>query len=97
MNTELFIARRIQSDQLNRKKFSATITGIVTIGIAVSVAVMLAAVAIVTGFKTEIRNKVIGFNSHIQILNYDSNLSYETSPVPSEPPFMDEIKEMKGC
>lgn len=96
MNTELFIARRIQSDQLNRKKFSATITGIVTIGIAVSVAVMLAAVAIVTGFKTEIRNKVIGFNSHIQILNYDSNLSYETSPVPSEPPFMDEIKEMKG-
>ncbi len=82
LNTELFIARRIISGTKNRKHFSSTITGIVIFGIALSIAVMIASVAIVTGFKKEIRNKVIGFGSDIQVINYDSNLSYQTKPIP---------------
>jgi len=35
--------------------------------VALSVAVMLAAIAIVLGFKREIRDKVVGFNSHITL------------------------------
>lgn len=53
--------------------------------IALGFAVMIIAVSIVTGFKEEIRNKVIGFSSHIQISNYDENNSYETRPVDIDP------------
>ena len=57
---------------------------------------MLLAVAIVTGFKNEIRDKTIGFGSHIQILNYDSNLSYETEPIPSDLGIFNEVRELEG-
>jgi hypothetical protein len=41
-------------------------------GIATGLAVMILAVAILTGFKKQIREKIIGFGSNIQIVNYDS-------------------------
>jgi lipoprotein-releasing system permease protein len=44
-------------------------------------AVMIIAVAVVIGFKSEVRNKVIGFGSHIQIANLDAVNSYETHPI----------------
>jgi lipoprotein-releasing system permease protein len=44
-------------------------------------AVMLLAVAIVSGFKSQIRDKVIGFGSHIQILHYDTRNYLEPNPV----------------
>ena len=94
LNTELFIAKRIIRDRNNRKRFSSGITGIAIFGISLGLAVMLVAISIVTGFKQDIRNKVIGFGSHIQILNYDSNLSFETNPIPSDVPFLDEIREL---
>jgi len=70
--------------------------GIAVFGIALGLAVMLTAISIVTGFKEEIRNKVIGFGSHIQILNYDSNVSFETSPINASPEFLPLIKNTKG-
>jgi len=51
--------------------FSRSIVGIAMFGIALSLAVMIVAVAIVTGFKKEISGKVTGFGAHIQILNLD--------------------------
>jgi lipoprotein-releasing system permease protein len=57
---------------------------------------MLVAISIVTGFKEEISNKVIGFGSHIQILNYDSNVSFETNPIDASPDFLPRIKSIKG-
>mgnify|MGYP000134108000 CR=1 FL=1 len=65
-------------------------------GIALSLAVMIVAVAIITGFKKEISNKVTGFGAHLQILNMDSNLSYETAPVPYGLESVDQIREMEG-
>ena len=50
-------------------------------GVTLGFAVMIIAISIVSGFKKEIREKVIGFGSHIQISNYDENNSYETKPV----------------
>lgn len=90
------IARRIISGNKDRKHFSSTITGIVIFGIALSIAVMIAAVAIVTGFKKEIRNKVIGFGSDIQVLNYDSNLSYQTKPIPYNDSIMSAFGSLDG-
>ncbi len=57
---------------------------------------MILSVAIVTGFKQEITNKVVGFGSHIQILNYDSNTSYETVPISRNQPFIPEIEKIPG-
>jgi lipoprotein-releasing system permease protein len=68
--------------------------GIATFGIALGLAVMIVAVAIVTGFKNEISGKVIGFGSHIQLVNMDSNTSYETTPVDKNLPIIDEIRKL---
>lgn len=94
LNLEFFIAKRISGKKRKRKHFSNTISTIVITGITLSVAVMLVSVSIVTGFKNEITNKISGFGSHIQILNYDSNLSYETKPIPASSPIYNEIKNL---
>lgn len=52
--------------------------------IVISLSFMIIAVAVVTGFKQQIRDKVIGFNGHIQITNFDLNTSYETTPIAFE-------------
>lgn len=96
MNLEYFIARRISDRGEKKRRFTGTINGIAIIGIGLSIAVMLIAVAIVTGFKQEIRNKVIGFGSHIQILNYDSNLSYQTEPILEKPEFLENLEKIPG-
>jgi lipoprotein-releasing system permease protein len=57
---------------------------------------MILAVAVLIGFQAEIRNKVIGFSAHIQIDNFDSNASYETSPVSIEQSFYPEMEEVEG-
>ena len=43
--------------------------------------------------KNEITRKVVGFASHIQILNFDSNISYETQPINSNQEFLKDLKE----
>jgi lipoprotein-releasing system permease protein len=96
LNTELFIVRRMIGSRKEGRSFSRSIVGIAMFGIALSLAVMIVAVAIVTGFKKEISNKVTGFGAHIQILNKDSNLSYETSPVPAGLESVARVREMEG-
>jgi len=96
LNTELFIARRIIGKRKARRSFSGSIVSIATFGIALGLTVMILAVAIITGFKKEITAKVTGFGAHIQILNLDSNLSYETQPVPSKLESLQKVRAMKG-
>ena len=95
-NTELFIAKRIYSDSGTSKKFSKSIVSIAVFGIALGLIVMIMSVAIVTGFKQEVRNKVIGFGSHIQLVNYDSNASYTTVPVSENQPWLNQLKAIPG-
>jgi len=52
---------------------------------------MIIAVSVVTGFQQEIRNKVIGFGSHIQISNFDYNVSYETRPISRNQDFYEQL------
>jgi len=95
-NTELFIARRIFFAKGTSRKFSESIVSFAVFGIAFGLFVMILSVAIVTGFKKEVRDKVIGFGSHIQIVNFDSNSSYETVPVSKDQKWLKEIRNMKG-
>lgn len=96
MNVDLFIARRLIKSKDYENNISGPIVSIAVVGIALGLIVMILSVAIVTGFKEEIRNKVFGFGSHIQIINYDSNVSYETKPVNKVQPFLSDIKKLKG-
>ena len=95
-NTELFIARRIFSAKGTSRKFSESIVSFAVFGIAFGLFVMILSVAIVTGFKKEVRNKVIGFGSHIQLVNFDSNSSYETVPISEDQKWLKEIKNLNG-
>ena len=95
-NTELFIARRIFFARGTARKFSESIVSFAVFGIAFGLFVMILSVAIVTGFKKEIRNKVIGFGSHIQLVNFDSNSSYETIPVQENQPWLQEVRNLNG-
>jgi lipoprotein-releasing system permease protein len=59
-------------------------------------AVMILAVAIVKGFKSEIREKVRGFSGDIQISKLDLNSSYENSPFEIEPKKLKSITSQPG-
>ncbi|MCH5238140.1 MAG: ABC transporter permease [Muribaculaceae bacterium] len=66
MNYPFFLARRLSLASGSRKNAPAVTVAIISI--ALSVAVMLASIAIVLGFKKEIREKLIGFNGHITLM-----------------------------
>lgn len=65
MNYPLFIARRLSLASGGHRSSPAVV--VATTAVALSVAVMIAAIAIVTGFKQEISDKVVGFNSHLNV------------------------------
>lgn len=96
MNFELFIVKRIIAERQQENRISRPIVTIAVIGIALGVAAMIISTATVTGFKNQIRDKVIGFGSHIQILNLDSNTSYETSPVNKNQDFLPDLASIPG-
>jgi lipoprotein-releasing system permease protein len=96
MNLPYFIAERLIKGRREETSFSRPINVIAIIGIAMGLAVMILAVSILTGFKKEIREKVVGFGSHLQIMNYDSNISFETSPISEKQEFIPKIKLIPG-
>jgi len=96
LKAERFIANRLTDPKQGKGNLSRPFVRIATIAVAVSLAVMIIAVAILTGFKNEISEKTIGFGSHIQIINYDRNLSFETVPIDSQLDFLPQINEIAG-
>jgi lipoprotein-releasing system permease protein len=96
MNLPYFIAQRLIKGRRQETSFSRPINVIAIVGISTGLAVMILAVAILTGFKQQIRDKIVGFGSHIQVLNFDSNLSFETVPVSIKQEFIPKIKGLQG-
>jgi lipoprotein-releasing system permease protein len=97
MSFELFLARKVHfSKTAGDRQVTPPAVRIAIIGIALGLAIMILAVAIVVGFKKEVRNKVIGFGSHIQITNFDSNTSYETIPVMISDTLLRELQNYPG-
>lgn len=81
MSLSLFIARKLYQNTDGGKRVSRPAVLIAMIGIAIGLIVMIITVAVVVGFKKEIRSKVTGFGSDIQITNLDAIRSYETHPI----------------
>ena len=93
MNTELFIAKRLyKGNKKKEKRVSSPAVSIAITGIALGLVVMILSVSIVIGFKKEIRGKVIGFGSHIQITSFEDNSSYELNPIAISDSLITKIK-----
>lgn len=81
MNLPLFIAKRIYYNQDDKLKVSRPVITIATIGVAIGLAVMIITTSVVLGFKHTIRDKAIGFSSHIQIANFLTLQGAEHLPI----------------
>ena len=96
MNLPLFLARKIYSDQGDRRKVSRPAIRIATIGVAIGLAVMIITVSVVLGFKHTIRDKVVGFGSHVQILNMASVTSVDDHPICIDDSMMQVLDSIGG-
>lgn len=96
MNFELFIARKMTGSTADRNSISAPVIRIAIASIALGMIVMILSVATGSGLQQKIRNKVIGFGGHIQISNFDNNLSYESSPIYKNQEFYPSLHELDG-
>ena len=76
-----FIASRLFRHSDDVKRVSKPAIRIATLGVAVGVAIMLLSTGVVLAFQSEIKNKVLGFGSHIQVINYDSQNSEQYKPI----------------
>lgn len=78
------------------KKFTQPIIKISIAAIALGLTVMIVSLSIVAGFQREIRNKVIGFGGHIQITKYDSQNTYEATPIDKNQAFYPSLDSVEG-
>ena len=81
MHFPLFIAKRLYSEQGDKRKVSRPAIHIATAGVAIGLAVMIISVCVVLGFKHTIRDKVIGFGSHIQVADFLTLQQMEQYPI----------------
>ena len=96
MNLSLFIAKRIYGQQDVQSKVSRPAIRIATIGVAIGLAVMLITVSVVFGFKHTIRDKVVGFGSHLQVQNVLSSTSANTYPVCVDDSILRVLEDING-
>jgi len=81
MNLPLFLARKIYKDTDAKKQASRPAIVISTLGVAIGLAVMIVSVAVIVGFKQQVKEKIVGFASHIQVVEATTVGSYETKPI----------------
>ncbi len=97
MNFELFIAKRIIGNKTYKSSVSAPIIKIGIAAIAIGIVVMLIAIATGFGLQQKIRDKVVAFNGHIEITNYDTNASDESqTPISINQEFYPKFQTIEG-
>jgi len=97
LNFEYFIAKRIIDSKAYKSSISAPIIKIGIAAIAIGIIVMLIAIATGIGLQHKIRDKVVAFNGHVTITNYDTNNSQESEkPITTDQVFYPEFKTVEG-
>lgn len=97
MNYELFIAKRIIAAKQHKSSISSPIIKIAIIAISLGIIIMMIAIATGIGLQQKIREKLSGFNGHIQITNFDNNYSEITlEPVSKNQDFYPEFKSIEN-
>jgi lipoprotein-releasing system permease protein len=90
LNFSTFIASRLTFQ--SKRTFSKLIVRIAIVGIMLGLGVMILSIAIVKGFKREIREKIRGFAGDIQITKFNNNFSYENTPFMVDSSFVAQAK-----
>ncbi len=70
MNLSFDIARSVYYNSDADRRISRPAVRIAMLGVAIGIAVMIVSVAVVLGFKHTVRDKVVGFGSHIVVTNF---------------------------
>ena len=96
MNFPLFIARKINGNEDKKRKVSKPAIRIATFGVAIGLAVMIISVCVVLGFKHTIRDKVIGFGSHVTVANYNSLQSSDDYPIVVNDTTINKLKKVNN-
>lgn len=96
MNLSLFIAKRLYTATDTRRKVSRPAMRIATAGVAIGLAVMLVSIGVCFGFKHTIRDKVIGFGSHITVTDFMSLHGRELRPVCIDDSMMRVLRSLDG-
>ena len=88
------IAQRLYFADENNPRSSRPAIKVALGGIILGVMVMLIAISVVVGFKQEVAKKVAGFGSHIQVVNFDNNSTYEMQPVRITDSLLNHLKSL---
>ncbi|MBO5612691.1 MAG: ABC transporter permease [Prevotella sp.] len=96
MNLPLFLAKRFFSNNDEKRKISKPAIRIATAGVAIGLAVMIISVCVVLGFKHTIRDKVVGFGSHITVSDFMSIQSGEQFPICINDSIINLLKNTSG-
>ncbi len=89
MNLPRYLALRIyRGTEGEKRQASRPAVVIAMAGIAIGVAVMLISVAVVIGFKQEVRGKIVGFSSHITVMNQRVASAFDSRPVVTDDSLM---------
>lgn len=88
------IAKCLYFSEQGKARESRPAVRVALAGIVIGVVVMIVSICVVVGFKQEIQRKVAGFGSHIQVVNFDNNATYEMQPVALSEELMDKLQRV---
>jgi lipoprotein-releasing system permease protein len=93
VNIARYISNKIS--ETGSQSFTASVTKIAIISIAIGLAIMIVSFSILEGFRNEIQNKIFSFGAHLQVTKYDTNNSFEGAPIGTHSIEQD-LKEVPG-
>ena len=97
MNYELFLAKRIIAAKQYKSSISSPIIKIAITAISLGIIIMLISIATGVGLQQKIKEKISGFNGHVQITNFEDNNSQITvTPISIDQPFFPNFKSVDG-
>ena len=73
MKFELFLARRLYSARKGERHISRPAVSIAKWGVTIGTMVMFISICIIVGFKNQVRDKVVGFGGHIQVISHKTS------------------------
>lgn len=93
-HAEWKIAKRLYFSQEGKVRASRPAVRVALAGIVIGVMVMIVAISVVVGFKQEVQRKVAGFGSHIQVVNFDNNATYELRPIEAPDTLLQKLQRL---
>lgn len=94
MTLNQLLANRITKSTTKSESTTKPVVLFAIGGIGLGVMAMILSVMIVTGFRNEISNKVVGFMSDFRVNQFDTNNSFEETPCNINQPFVKHIKDL---